>query len=289
MQTYKIPLRINLSATIWDIPESLGSYIGSSVSAPIDKFVTVEFVDDTSRPPCVEPDYEIVRSLLDKIPIDQPVQVRWKSDLPLGLGLGGSSALLVGVARYFFRNWQHQAEFAGAVEIGRGAGWGDPCTVAYGRTALWRFSRSGFLLKETFRPLDSTDFMLINTQQHHNTADQYKEPVKATSESYDENERYVKQFCKALRNGDSKSVGELLTEVYWTKKKQRSNYVTSKMNVFFQEALQWSWGGRLMGSGGGGCFIFASPRYSRDKLRDLASDYGYVEIPFNFWEDSERV
>lgn len=285
MQTYKIPLRINLSASIWDIPESLGFYTGSSVSAPIDKFVTVEFVDDTSRPPYVEPDYEIIQSLLSKIPIAQPIQVRWKSDLPLGLGLGGSSALLVGVARHFFRNWYHQAEIAGAVEIERGAGWGDPCSVAYGRTALWRFSRLGFLLKETFRPLNSDDFMLINTQQRHDTADQYKTPVKATSEGYDENERHVKQFCKAIRNGDPKLVGELLTEIHWIKKKQRLNYVTSKMNCFFQEALQWSWGGRLMGSGGGGCFVFALPRYSRDKLRDLASGYGYVEILFNFLED----
>lgn len=292
MKTIKVPLRLSFTGTLCDIPTRLGYFTGSSICAPIDKFVEVEFVDDTSRPPYVYPECDLVDSLLDRLkflPSVKDVQIRWKSDIELGMGLGGSSALLVAVARYFLCNWKHQAELAGLVEIENNAGWQDPAIVSFGRTASFLYRHDGFTIRETFRALDSQHFMLISTQQKHDTSKQYGDPVQLTSDFVKDNEDRNNRFGAAVTQKNYQRIGEIITETYYIKK-QRSNYVTVEMDSFFHEALNLAFGGRLMGSGGGGHFIFVLPVADRDKLRRLVDAYNYVEIPFNFYDrDSSQA
>lgn len=283
MTTNKVPLKINFTCTLWDVPHSMGHYRARAVSAPINKFVTASFAADTSRPPYISPASRLIDLVLAKLSFNGKYQITWYSDLSPGIGLGFSSALMVSVARRFLRNWEDQADIAAQVEIFRRAGWNDPCVCAYGRPSVWRFSKDYFELVETLRGLDSTNFLLVKTDRTHDTASQYFDGARANSDLFNQNEVLVDSFLSSLRSKNLAQMGEVLTEVYDIKKSLRSNYVDVKLDKFFREALKYCHGGRLLGSGGGGCFLFVVDCDKRRDLLSLAKWFGYSEIEFDFY------
>ena len=54
------------------------------------------------------------------------------------------------------------------------------------------------------------------------------------------------------------------------------------MDSFYREAMIGAYGGKIMGSGGGGHFIFVIDAEDRKRLRKLARSYGYSEVDFRF-------
>ena len=290
MSEYKVPLRVSFTGVATDIPRRIGRHTGYSICAAIDKYVRVSITTNNHEPPFIEPKCDLIDSLLAKIPFaaDMPrMQIRWDSDIPLGNGLGGSAALLVAVASHFFHNPLHQASVAGAVEMERGAGWQDGAICAYGGCRVFQFRHDYFSLSETFCPPSNIDFMLVSTNKTHDTAKQYKNPTPFSQEQIEDSAERVRVFGKALRNNDVVTLGHLLNETYDVKNRA-PNYVTPEMESFYREALKnGAYGGKVMGSGGGGHFIFCVDAEDRKRLRKLAQSYGYDDVPFRFLSERE--
>lgn len=284
MSVYRVPLRVSFTGIATDTPRRIGYHTGASICSTINKYVRVQITTNNHEPPFVEPKCDLIDNFLARMPFSADIprmQIRWESDIPLGSGLGGSSALLVAVAMHFFHNPVYQAAMVGRVEIERGAGWQDGAICAFGGCRMFSFRHDGFELMESFKPPHYIDFMLISTNQTHDTAEQYKNIFNFTSSDIEDNMDRVKAFGRALRDNDLDTLGNLLNETYEIKSRLR-NYATPEMDSFYREAMIGAYGGKIMGSGGGGHFIFVIDAEDRKRLRKLARSYGYSEVDFRF-------
>ena len=285
MSDYRVPLRVSFTGMGTDIPSRIRYNTGMSISCVIDKYVHVKITTNNHEPPLIYPECDLICSLLKKLPFEADIpnmQIKWHSDIPLGMGLGSSSALLVALSKHFFANPSYQAYFVSALEIERGAGWQDAAICAYGGCRMFNFRHDRFTLSQSFRLPDDRYFMLVSLKQSHDTAKQYKTTVVLPSETIKSNKKRVLQFAKALREDDYQLVGNVMNETYMIRCNAK-NYATKEMQAFHLSAInEGAHGGLIMGSGGGGHFLFSIDPMQRANLIELAEQFGYNDIPFNF-------
>ena len=286
MSEYQVPLRVSFVGGALDTPDYIGYGTGISVCAAIDKYVHVEITTSrTNLPPYIEPECDFIRDLLDSIPFHADIprmQIRWSSDIPLGSGLGGSSALLVAVSKHFFHNPDYQAYMASAVELHRGHGWQDSAICAWGGCRVFTYRHDGFMLSETLKTPDSNHFMLLSTGKFHDTSVQRGSIKQMDSDTFNEIKECNRLGIKALRHGDYETVGQVCSSVHEFKC-QNPLYITNDMQDFLNESKEaGSFGGKLLGSGGGGHFLLVTNPDRRKYIRELAKSYGFNEIGFNF-------
>jgi D-glycero-alpha-D-manno-heptose-7-phosphate kinase len=92
----------------------------------------------------------------------------------------------------------------------------------------------------------------------------------------------------ALENGDTKLFGELMHE-HWEYKKRRSGGMSnSKIDEWYQLALNnGAIGGKLVGAGGGGFLMFMAR--DRTQLRMAMACAGLEEVRFKFDFEGSKV
>ena len=292
MKEYRVPLRVALGGMGLDIPSRIRYNTGMSISCAIEKYVHVRITTTNHEPSFIEPECDLIDRLLQKLPFaaDIPrMQIRWHTDIPLGMGLGGSSALLVALSKHFFEDPFYQAHFASTVELERGGGWQDPAICAYGGCRAIKYRHDTFTLSESFRPPDSNNFMLVSTKQRHDTKKQYKKNILSSTETIKQNSERVSKIAAALRRDDYTMIGELLDETYQIRNRLSDNYTTAPMHDFYLDALsEGAYGGMLMGSGGGGHFILVIDPSRRGDLLAVAEKYRYACVSFTFHNEVRK-
>lgn len=92
---------------------------------------------------------------------------------------------------------------------------------------------------------------------------------------------YVDWMEEHIKNRDYVSIGECLTS-YWKIKRRIGNKTTNKkIDTMFNRAINaGAYGGKLVGSGGGGFLLLCVPLHKKDKIRKELSEY--EEMPFEF-------
>ena len=285
MAEYKAPLRVSFTGIASDVPSRIGYSMGSSICAAIDKYMYVSITTNNHEPAFVDPPCDLIEDLLLRVPFraDIPrMQIRWSGDVPLGSGLGGSAALLVAVAKHFFNRPDYQAFFASCVELDRGAGWQDSAIAAYGGCRIFNYRYDNFFLSESFSAFDTDCFMLVNSHVSHDTAKQYAVPESLSLDDILVGNERVLRFRSALKDRDYLAIGYLVNEVHVIKN-CRLLYSFSKMDEFLSKVfLCGAYGGKLLGSGGGGHFLLVVDPEKRDSVRCVVDRFGFSELPFRF-------
>ncbi len=84
-----------------------------------------------------------------------------------------------------------------------------------------------------------------------------------------------------LEKGDLTAYGRLVHE-HWERKRKRSSAISSpKFDRWYEIGLQnGAAGGKLMGAGGGGFFMFCAEDKAR--LRNAMREEGLIEVAFQF-------
>ena len=96
------------------------------------------------------------------------------------------------------------------------------------------------------------------------------------------------QLFLELNNGNVDSVGAFLNEAWQRKKKITTLISNPEMDHIYDKAIKnGALGGKLLGAGGGGFFLFYVPSQNQEKLRKSLKSY--VELPFNFDFEGTKI
>jgi D-glycero-alpha-D-manno-heptose-7-phosphate kinase len=94
----------------------------------------------------------------------------------------------------------------------------------------------------------------------------------------------------ALEVGDFNRFGELM-DVHWQNKKSRSTKISdSRIDRWYEIARdRGALGGKLIGAGGGGFFLFYCPSFHKGGLREAMAEEGLREMQFDFDFEGAKV
>jgi len=219
------------------------------------------------------------------------------ADYPVGSGLGGSAAVAAAVIGCFneFRSdpWdRHQiSEMAFQAErliLNIPGGWQDQYATVFGGFNYMEFTADHNVIlplrldQKTFAELEEASLLCYTGRSHDSGAihrDQRARLTVPESNAADSGARKKEltlEMKRRLLRGDVYGYGKLLHEA-WLLKRQDSPMVTdSEIDQIYSSAMaHGALGGKLLGAGGGGYFLFFVPPFQQYRVVDALSQQGY--------------
>ena len=201
-----------------------------------------------------------------------PIHLSTKSDVPIGSGLGGSSALVVSIisalSRLLGKNYSayalaEKAFLAERLIFSSAGGWQDQYASAFGGLNFMEFSfDSNTILpirlnKETINLFQEWCF-LIDSKITHDSSRVHTEIKKELD--YKEKYNNIVHQCYVLRDmlmrGEIKNFATEMDKVWSIKKTLNENVTSSHLDSIYEKILSaGATGGKLLGAGGGGYFL----------------------------------
>jgi D-glycero-alpha-D-manno-heptose-7-phosphate kinase len=310
------PARITLGGGGTDLPSYYSKYGGFLISAAIDKYIFIsvnkrfqgnirlgysqtELVNDVNQV-----SHPILKEALKLVGINKGIEIFSMADIPSSGGLGSSGSFTVALlnALHTYKRelyTQRQlAEEACHIEIDllkEPIGKQDQYIAAFGGVTCFTFEKDGQVIVE---PLNISDELLY--QLEHSLVFFYTGIERSASAVLSEQNQKTKnddnkvvnalhqikeiglESRRLLEKGDLDGFGELL-DVHWQMKKQLSTKVT---DPFIDECYEiarknGARGGKIMGAGGGGFFMF----YTNGKRLELTQSLkarGLIPTWFGF-------
>ncbi len=321
----RAPLRISIGGGGTDLPSYFSQYGGFVLSAAINKYVYITInrpqVDDLirvkySRSETVasldEVRHELVREAMRLTGVERGVEIVSMADIPAGTGMGSSGSFLVALLRALHALKREHvspyqlAEEACRIEIeivGSPAGKQDQYIAAFGGLTSFEIAPSGRVLVAPL-PLSNhhldelrSNLLLFYTGIERRSLDiledQKRDTARAEAEVMDslhETKRLGLDIKASLEAGDLTRFGELLDE-HWQNKKRRSAKISdSRIDLLYELARDnGALGGKLMGAGGGGFFLFYCPSPPKRLLREVLAREGLREMAFDFDFEGAKV
>ncbi|HKU65869.1 MAG TPA: CBS domain-containing protein [Rhizomicrobium sp.] len=233
-------------------------------------------------------DLDLLKSIIALIKPRYGFELEVSTDFPLGSGLGGSAALAVAIIGCFneFREdaWtRHQiAEMAFQAErliLNIAGGWQDQYAAAFGGLNYMEFSAHENLIvplrmeDRTLRELEASTLLCYTRKTHHSGhihADQ-KARMQGSSSELEAATRRQKEITlemkRLLLRGDVYGYGALLDETWQIKKRYSALISDADLDRVYDHAMNnGAVGGKILGAGGGGYFMFFVRPFERFRL-----------------------
>ena len=255
--------------------------------------ISVSF-DGPTKIDSKEPDLGLVVAVINTIKPDFGFDLEIKSDFPVGSGLGGSSAVCVAILGCFneFREekWDSYqiAELAFQAErltLGIAGGWQDQYASAFGGFNYIEFTKK----QNVVHPLRINE-TIIRELEHRClicytavSRESHCIQEKMTSPKLKDNQRIKNEIMhntSAIKNvllrGNIDELGFLLND-NWKLKKELSPEASNKdLDAIYDLALSnGASGGKLLGAGGGGYFLFVANAENRFTLQQSLEHAGF--------------
>ena len=313
----KTPLRISFVGGGSDYFNNKSNVKGRVISVSINKYLYVtlnkrynnqiraaysetEIVNSTN-----DLKHNIIRESLKKYSIKNGVELTTIADVPSsGSGLASSSALSVGLA-HSLRKFKKLkitkktlAEDACDIEINKckkPIGMQDQYSTAFGGLNKIEFSNNKVVVKKI--PLNDQDLTIFKNHLMlfytgiNRQADKILTNIKKSGNQFKNYEKLsylAKNFEKELLNKNFQNCGEILHE-NWNLKRSLDKSVSSINldNIYSIAKKSGAVGGKILGAGGGGYFLFlVKPKYKKKIKNNLKK---LQEINFNFTKDGSRL
>ncbi|HLB28955.1 MAG TPA: hypothetical protein VJM69_02360 [Dehalococcoidia bacterium] len=320
----RTPLRIPLGGGGTDLPSYYRRYGGFLISAAINRYVYIvvnrRFEDNIrvsySQTEIVdrveEIEHPIVRSALKLLNMDTGLEIISIADLPASTGLGSSSSFTVGLLHALHAlkreaiSPQDLAEEAFHIEVevlGEPIGKQDQYLAAFGGVVCLEIGRDGYVRTT---PLEMSDALiqefehsviLMYTGLKRSAAEVLAEESGAlgreealVTESLHVIKQIGVQVKEALESDNLNLFGELL-DYHWQAKKQLSGKVSSGLLDSWYELAKehGALGGKVMGAGGGGFFMFYCDNGDKARLRQVLAAQGLKELRFLIEPEGSKV
>jgi D-glycero-alpha-D-manno-heptose-7-phosphate kinase len=284
---------------------SINKYMYVAINRPlIDKLIRVKYSQSETVVNPKDLKHELVREALRHCGIKEQIEISSFADLPAGTGMGSSSSYLVGLLKALYElnrdaiSRKDLAELACHIELDilkKPIGKQDQYLVALGGFAVLDIAKDGAVTarQAQLSPdlIEELEFkcVLFYTHKQHDTIDILKGQSEQAAVSESQVEKALlqikdigKQILSEFEKGESKNFGKLMHN-HWQVKKTMSNKISDPwLDEVYDLALKaGAEGGKIMGSGGGGLFLFFTPN-SRKELRSTMQAQGLTELPFNF-------
>lgn len=320
----RAPVRFSLGGGGTDLPAYAETHGGFIVAAAVDKYVfvaanprfydsirlayskteTVDAVDEVEHP--------ILREALRLTGVTRGIELVSVADVPGSSGLGSSGAFAVAVLNALHAHRREVvtsaqlAEEASRIEmeiLREPVGKQDPYISAFGGLTAFTFAPGGAVTVERLPVRDEvveeleSNLVVFYSGIERAASKVLADQGKRIREDADEAVRRMHRI-KALGHetralllrGDVDQYGELLHE-HWTEKRRLAGAMTDETLDGHYEAARkaGALGGKLMGAGGGGFFLFYCRPADRTRLRAAMDARGLRPLRFRFDHEGARI
>jgi D-glycero-alpha-D-manno-heptose-7-phosphate kinase len=314
----RAPLRISLGGGGTDLPTWYQRHGSSFLSASINKYIYLtgsERVVDKklwlsySQTEVCEQVSEIkhsfLKACLTRYRLEKGIEIHSISEVPGNSGLGSSGAFLVGCLTLLNAiekvemSRQDMAELACKIEmfdLGKSSGKQDQYISAYGGISRFTVDRGGkvqaFPLElpaSAVRELESSLFLYYSGITRNSDVILSEQAAVLSQDKGDSISAMHRiqeigiESEKAILANDLDSFGDLLHQ-HWLAKKMISRNMTDEsldQTYEFAQSIGAS-GGKLMGAGGGGYWMFYVPPEKQRQFRSKISATGLLELTWRF-------
>lgn len=311
----RAPARISFGGGGTDLTHYFDVNGGVVINATINKFAhaTLRRHDDahvvivsrdlgvTAEAPCLADlkcngEMDLIKALVALIEPDFGFELEIASDFPVGSGLGGSSVVAAAVIGCFnvFRTdpWdRHEiAEMSFQVErliLKIAGGWQDQYASVFGGFNLMEFTADHNMItplrleSRVMRELEES-LLLCYTGRSRNSGnihDDQKVRMQSDEGAQQiaiDQKRITMEIKRHLLRGELSDCGRLLHEAWVSKKKYSPMISSPELDAIYDHAMaSGALGGKLLGAGGGGYFLFFAPPFGRHRLQAEMQALGY--------------
>ena len=246
--------------------------------------------------------FGLIQSLLKLLNPNFGFDLLLYSDFNMKSGLGGSSAVISSIIGCFnecrIDQWSlhEMAELSFQAErlsFNVAGGWQDQYATVFGGLNFMEFNK----VRNTIHPLRlpnnisselEESLMLFDTCISHESneihLDQKKETKKIqVTNIIKSNVELAYKMRNYLLKGELSNFGKML-DLAWKNKKSLSKKISSNfLDKVYKEGIKnGALGGKLLGAGGGGCFLFYVKPEDRNRIIKIMNDLGLKLIPFVF-------
>jgi D-glycero-alpha-D-manno-heptose-7-phosphate kinase len=310
----KTPYRVSFFGGGSDYPEWYLKNGGEVISSTVDKYLYISCrhlpnffshkhrivyskIEEVKK--ITEIKHSVVRELMnnyDKYFNKNGVEIHYDGDLPARSGMGSSSCFVVGMIQlinHFLKkrikkkNLALQSINFEQVKLKEIVGSQDQIAASYGGFNNITFSKDGNfkvkkLLNKSLADKFFENIFLIYTGQNRTAQYIAKTYVKNLNHSDKNIHRileHVKIAKKLFQNSNFDDVGKLLNET-WNIKRALSNKVSNDFidDIYNLGMKNGSYGGKLLGAGGGGFVLFYVPKKNHKKFRKKMNKFEIVNV-----------
>ena len=318
----KTPYRISFFGGGSDYPSWYIRNGGAVLSTTIDKYI---YISCRYLPPFFEHKYRIVWSQMENVKaineikhkavkemlkyfkIKSGLEIHYDGDLPATSGMGSSSVFVVGLMNLLnnFQGKKIKKKMLAQKSIHFEqnilkdvVGSQDQIAAAYGGFNKIIFKAGGgfnvrpiFTKKKILNKLNR-NLLLVYTgikRTAHDIARGYVNKLNISKKSHIlKISSFVEEAEKTLKKGDVNNFGKLLHES-WLEKKNLSSFITnSSIDEIYNNAInKGALGGKLLGAGGGGFFLFYVPYFKQKNF--IKHFRKLITIPFKFSSEGSTI
>ena len=255
-------------------------------------------VDDIQHP--------AIRNAMKMLDIHE-IRLTYEADLPARSGLGTSSSFSVGMLNAFYAlkgKYADKKKLADkAIHLERNlckeaGGWQDQIAASFGGLNRINFNADGYevlpvIISPERKKLLNNNLMMfftgftrfssevqkMNASDKKDTTEQLKEMLSMVDEA---------ENILTDRNTDLDEFGRMLDHTWRLKRQTGSAVSTDSIDRIYETGIKaGALGGKLLGAGGGGFFVFYVRQEKQQAVRDALEDLMY--IPFSFEDGGTRV
>ena len=317
MVTTRTPIRISFVGGGTDIANLYRQYGGEVISTAIDKYISVRITKRTSAQIAINtPDHHetvsdsdhiqhpLIREAVRKTGVTGGISITVTSDVPSrGCGLGSSSTLTVGLlnALYAYRGIEistetlaHQACEIEIEHLNQPIGKQDQYIAAYGGLRRIQFNRDESVdtqdipvTSETIASLEQRFTLFYTGIQRRAETILNEQKRSASPQTLLQIKELVPAFYDVLAKGNHDGcldeVGHLLHRG-WNLKRSLCDSISNPMlDTIYERAIAaGALGGKILGAGGGGYFLFYVPQAKQGTVTVALSDLGLSRLAFHF-------
>tara|TARA_Y100000310_G_scaffold344821_1_gene459768 strand:- start:8166 stop:10205 length:2040 start_codon:yes stop_codon:yes gene_type:complete len=318
----RAPLRVSFAGGGTDLPQFFEKYGGIVINATIDKYCYAtlvkradsrihinsdlgeELIIDSQKDLIYNSKFDLIKAIINIMKPDFGFELYLYNDIPPGRGLGSSATLAVLIISLISSLQEIQYDDYKIAEIAFKAereelkikgGWQDQYAAVTGGFNFMEFSGEKTLiyplkLKEEVINELNEHLTLCYVGQSHFSGDQHKEQEAQFSRDeekitkvQEQHKNIAVQIKDSLLKNELESLGSLLHESWESKKKLSPVISNTKINEIYETGIKnGAYGGRLLGSGGGGYILFFHSPTKRNQLTRALSNASGEIMPFNF-------
>jgi D-glycero-alpha-D-manno-heptose-7-phosphate kinase len=320
----RAPVRFSLGGGGTDLPAYSDTFGGYVISAAIDKYIYVtankRFHRDirlayskTEIVPSIDKiEHRIFREALRMTSIDHAIELTSVADLPANSGLGSSSSFtvaLLNALHTFRREFVTSGQLADEActiemeKLGEPVGKQDQYIAAFGGVTAFTFATDGTVgvervpvKEDVIDELESNLLIFWSGIERPASVvlSEQGQRIRELMPDVVERMHGIKELghevYRLLVAGDVDRYGEILHE-HWTKKRKLASKMTdSTIDEHYEAARNaGALGGKLMGAGGGGFFMFYARPADRRRVIEAMGARGLRRLRFRFDEDGARI
>ncbi len=320
----RTPIRISFVGGGTDISNFYRKHGGEVISTAIDKYISVHITREQSSQIAIntpdhhetvsDPDHiqhPLIREAVRKTGVTGGISITVTSDIPSrGCGLGSSSALTVGLLNAFYAYQgiempveilAHQACEIEIERLNQPIGKQDQYIAAYGGLRRIQFNKDESvnaqdipITPETVAHLEENFTLFYTGIQRRAETILHEQKRSASSETLLQMRELVPVFYDVLVNGNHTScldeVGHLLHRAWEMKRSLCDSISNPVLDRIYERAIAaGALGGKILGAGGGGYFMFYVPREKQETVTTALSDLGLSRLGFRFESKGSQI